>query len=139
MKYPFLLYLQECVREEPFGASNYFLRTKPFGQAGLMAVTFVMRLPFAQLMLTALAKPLPHFGRTIVTKRTEVFLMQTTLVTSPYPFGHFGFSAMTLLAEVPRPHSIAVAVENFARHRGAAATTTSTVLPLMQYLVTTFA
>jgi hypothetical protein len=83
MKYPFLLYLQECVREEPFGASNYFLRTKPFGQAGLMAVTFVMRLPFAQLMLTALVKPLPHFGLTIVTKRTEVFLMQTMLVTNP--------------------------------------------------------
>jgi hypothetical protein len=48
-----------------------------------MAVTFVMRLPFAQLMLTALVKPLPHFGLTIVTKRTEVFLMQTMLVTNP--------------------------------------------------------
>jgi hypothetical protein len=48
----------------------------------LSAVTFVVRLPFVQLMLTALAKPLAHCGRTMVTKRTEVFLMQTTLVTS---------------------------------------------------------
>jgi hypothetical protein len=83
MKYPFLIYLQECVREEPFGASNYFLRVKPFGQAGLSAVTFVVRLPFVQVKVTALAKPLAHCGRTMVTKRTEVFLMQTTLVTSP--------------------------------------------------------
>jgi hypothetical protein len=83
MKYPFLLYLQECVREEPFGARSHFLRVKPFGHAGLMAVTFVVRLPFVQVKVTALAKPLAHCGRTMVTKRTEVFLMQTTLVTSP--------------------------------------------------------